>query len=84
MSTHTKTNEQTHCPKCHTDLDGGSIWEYFYKFYNGDEAKADETAAMYGATRTEGRWKREIGIYDYVADRTMSWRCPDCGHEWPR
>jgi len=29
-------------------------------------------------------FKREIGIYDRDLDRTVAWRCPDCGHEWPR
>lgn len=27
---------------------------------------------------------RIIGIYDRNADRTVAWRCPDCGHEWER
>lgn len=28
-------------------------------------------------------WKREIGIYDRDLDRTVAYRCPDCGKEWP-
>jgi hypothetical protein len=48
------------------------------------EARADEVASNYGATRTKGRWGRLIGIYDDVKDRTVAWRCPDCNHEWPR
>jgi hypothetical protein len=27
-------------------------------------------------------FKREIGIYDRNKDRTVSWKCPDCGGEW--
>lgn len=27
---------------------------------------------------------REIGLYDMEQDRTISWKCPDCGHQWPR
>ena len=30
------------------------------------------------------RWSRKIGIYDYGKDRTVAWKCPDCGHEWGR
>jgi len=28
------------------------------------------------------RWSRVIGIYDMEKDRTVSWKCPDCSHEW--
>jgi len=28
--------------------------------------------------------KREIGIYDRMLDRTVSFMCPDCKHEWSR
>jgi len=27
---------------------------------------------------------REIGIYDIASDRTVMWKCPDCGSMWPR
>lgn len=27
---------------------------------------------------------RRIAVYDRDLDRTMAWKCPDCGHEWPR
>lgn len=30
------------------------------------------------------RWSRKVGLYDQAADRTVSWLCPDCGHEWGR
>lgn len=29
-------------------------------------------------------WKREIGIYCWDRDRTVSYKCPDCGEGWPR
>ena len=45
---------------------------------------ADEVAASYGATRDKGQWGRQIGLYDLFEDRTVEWRCPDCGHEWKR
>ena len=31
---------------------------------------------QYGGTY----WKREISIIE--KDRTVKWKCPDCGHEW--
>jgi predicted Zn-ribbon and HTH transcriptional regulator len=30
------------------------------------------------------RFNRAIGIVIQDQDRVSSWRCPDCGHEWPR
>ena len=71
------------CPNCNANLEGDLIFEDFLELY-GDEQKALETAAMYGATKTEGRWGREIGIYDIVRDRVAEWQCPDCGHVWLR
>lgn len=29
-------------------------------------------------------FRRLIGIYDPRRDRTVAWRCPDCGTEWDR
>lgn len=71
------------CPKCKADLDGGSIWDHFMTRHD-DEAKADRIAAMYGATRTTGRFSRKIAIYDQDRDRTVGLACPDCGHQWER
>ena len=76
-------SEHGHCPNCGVDLDGGSIYEHFLKEY-GDEAKALETAKMYGADKEHGQWGRHIGIYDRDLDRTVAHKCPDCGHQWPR
>lgn len=72
-----------HCPNCNVDLEGGLIFDTFMGKYN-DEAKALEVAANYGATKTEGRWSRDIGIYNMNYDRIVAHQCPDCGHEWPR
>ena len=76
-------SEHGHCPNCDIDLDGGSIWQHFFA-QEGSEEEADRIAEMYGATRAKGQWGREIGIYDTERDRTVSWQCPDCGHEWSR
>lgn len=69
------------CPSCKSDLTGDLIYDTFFEKY-GDEQKALETAAMYGATKTEGCWGREIAIYDIGKDRTVAYSCPDCGHQW--
>jgi hypothetical protein len=71
------------CPNCSADLDGDLIWQTFMDKYQ-DETTADEFAEMYAATRTEGRWKRQISIYSQGQDRTVAWACPDCKHEWER
>ena len=72
-----------YCPKCNADLEGDLIYEYFLKEY-GDEEKALATADLYGATKTTGRWGKEIGIYDFDKDQTVAYRCPECDHEWSR
>ena len=71
------------CPNCNSNLDGELIYDTFLERY-GDEFKALEVAAMYGATKTEGRWGRGISIYSRELDRTVAYRCPDCGHDWKR
>lgn len=45
---------------------------------------ADDSASMYGATRTKGQWGREIGIYCMGEDRIAEYQCPDCEKRWPR
>lgn len=71
------------CPKCKADLAGDLIYDTFLAKH-GDKQKALEAAEMYGATETEGRWGREIALYDMVRDRTTAYKCPDCGHLWER
>lgn len=46
--------------------------------------RADEVAKNYGATRTTGKWGRQIGLYSMEEDRTVRWKCPACDHEWKR
>lgn len=76
-------NEHGYCPNCNVDLDGGSIWQYFFE-KTGSEAEADKSAEAYGANRTQGQWDRAIGLYDMDLDRTVACKCPDCGHQWGR
>lgn len=63
-------------------MNGAGIWLHFLNASDGDEAKADKTAALYGATRHKGRWGRAIGIIEN--DRCARYRCPDCHKEWSR
>lgn len=30
------------------------------------------------------RYSYIIAVYDWDADRTVAWRCPECGTEWDR
>lgn len=94
------TDNHGTCPHCGEDMNGGSIWQTFYDrgrqdgyyHHNGGvpmnheeaEALADEVASQYGATRTKGNWGRQIGLYDMDKDRTVAWKCPDCGETWER
>ncbi|MFD1445778.1 hypothetical protein [Oceanobacillus profundus] len=40
----------------------------------------NEDQEWYGATH----FTRKIGMYDLEKDRTIKWKCPDCGGEWDR
>lgn len=35
---------------------------------------------MYGATH----FSRKIALYSRERDRTVAFKCPDCGHDWAR
>ena len=71
----------THCPACNALLEGVLIWQTFVD-QGKTEDEADDLAAMYGATRTKGRWGLAIGIYCMERDRTVAYRCPKGDHEW--
>lgn len=43
----------------------------------GDEIPVD-IRHHYGGTH----WRREIGIYSRILDRTVAFRCPDCKRCW--
>jgi rubredoxin len=57
-----------YCPACNADWQGEEIPPEHRKYY------AEGT--------THG--SRLIGIYDRAIDRTVEWRCPDCGARFPR
>lgn len=69
------------CPNCGVSFDGDLIWQTFKDQGKSDE-EADEIAYMYGATRTEGRWGKQLGIYSVEKDRTMAYKCYDCNYLW--
>lgn len=76
--------ERDTCPNCNKSLLGGLIYDTMLVQREGDEKLAEADAAMYGATKTEGRWRRDIGIYDLEKDRTVAFQCPYCHTRWPR
>lgn len=77
------SNEHGNCQSCGADLNGELIWDYFYNL-SGDEQHADRVADNYGATRTSGRWGRAIAMYDFDKDKTVAFKCPNCGYKWER
>lgn len=57
------------CPKCNISLIGGEIPKEIAHYY------------------TDTYWRRETGIDGGMMglyDGIVAFRCPDCGHEWPR
>jgi len=71
------------CPACKADLEGDLIFDTFMEKH-GDEGKALKICEMYGATKTTGRWKRQIGIETPDYDGVSYWKCPDCNAVWDR
>ena len=71
------------CPHCDVDLKGTSIYGTYIEMGDSEE-EALRKAEMFGATKTEGTFDRQIGIYSLETDRTVEWMCPDCGGRWKR
>ena len=62
-------SEIDNCPKCGVSFIGDPIPEDIVEFYAGTH------------------WRREIGIdggYMGIYDGIVAFKCPDCGHEFPR
>lgn len=86
------------CPECGSNWDDGDILERLKKLredgviYYGSKTDAEliEIAGHYGWTPDNPkRFSRIIGVelgYDHPDhyDGVSFWRCPDCGHDWPR
>ncbi len=60
------------CPHCGADLVGDQI----------DPDVADQYAGEW--YNGKKYFSRRIGLYDMGLDRTVKWKCPDCGGEWDR
>lgn len=65
----------THCPKCNADFQGDPIPEKDQHLFNRLDGKPIDPG-------WKTHFSRLIGIYDFHRDMTVSWGCPDCGHEW--
>lgn len=79
-------NKNGYCPHCNANLDGDLVIDYpLSKGYTMEEAlkyaKSYEGWKQYGL---ENRWGRQIMIYDMDKDRTVAYKCPDCGETWSR
>jgi len=66
------------CSECGADL-RGPIIEPRYRYMYGE----DGVDCRHGCGN-EPHYSRLTGIYDIERDRTVAWRCPDCGHEEAR
>ena len=62
------------CHKCGSDLRGPTIHVDSRHYYG---YKEDEPCEACGK---EPHFSRLVGLYDYGVDRTIAWRCPDCGY----
>ena len=76
---------QNVCRFCQANLDGDLIWDTFYEKYSKNTEytkedilrKTEETSKLYGATKTNGRWQREIKI---LLTNGYTHKCPDCNN----
>ena len=73
----------THCPYCNANLQGGLIFDTGMEKF-GCEDEALLYAKGYGATKTDGYWRREFAIYSLGKDMTVAYQCPECNREWER
>ena len=64
------------CEECRADLRGPSIPTEGLYMYGGNATCDGCGDALH--------YSRLIGVYDPDRDRTVVWRCPDCGHEETR
>ena len=75
----TTNNEHGYCPSCHSDMDGQDIIQSFMDM-GKSRREAKKCASYYGG----GKWDRRLAITSWELDRVVSYRCPDCKHEWKR
>lgn len=76
-----RSNDHGSCVHCNFDLNGEMIYDYFLEKYDGDWKSALATASMYGATKTTGRFGKEIYVKFYNTDGEKLepyFMCPEC------
>lgn len=78
------------CPECGSDWADGEIFDVLRQ-QDWCKDKSDEELRAYIEARYSPPYKfsRLIGVqyaYDHPEhyDGVSEWRCPDCGHQWPR
>lgn len=78
----TRTSET--CPACDTNLIDSEIPQenrYCYLGFVKNSQGEYEPAPDHGRPMY---YYRTIGIYDVYKDRTVAYKCPDCGHQSER
>jgi hypothetical protein len=77
-------NINGYCPHCNANMDGDLVIDYPLS-----QGKTMEEAIEYASSYTGwgkhgilNRWGRQIDIYDMRKDRTVAYKCPDCGKEF--
>lgn len=81
MSEESLNYRSAHCPACSANLIAGDIPKESRHYYLGFKKNS---SGVYEPQEDDGRplyYYRTIGIYDMEKDRTVAYRCPDCGFE---
>ena len=68
------------CINCGYDLNDEYVWDFYFNIY-GNEEKANEIAAMFGASKGCGRFGKEVLVTSY--DKHWNklpkfYMCPKC------
>lgn len=52
--------------------------------FEGYPDECPQCGVMFCYVPEHAQCPKPVGIYDRDKDRTVAWRCCDCGHEWER
>lgn len=75
------------CLKCgHPWVDSETIYDYFFREYDGNKERAAETASHYGCTKENPKsfGTGVIGIETPEYDGVSYWECKECGTRFNR
>ena len=75
------TNDHGSCKSCGYSFNGRYVWDHLFE-ETGSEEQATNYAEMYGCSKGNGRFGKQVGIYDIGRDATVAWLCPNCGYRW--